>query len=128
MGRWNRDLKARPDAFSGFDVFIPGGIVMADQISSSTPASIPEKPAQTKTTPSGNEDLAYIGFVERETYRLAQEARIGNDQYAKVIINVVHPPALQLLSLLNDKNGEVHADVPRAQVAYEDTSKSEPTA
>ncbi|MGG7517362.1 hypothetical protein ACQ3G6_05680 [Allorhizobium undicola] len=67
-------------------------------------------------------EMEGLSFAQKETYRLARDAEAGNDIDDKLILNVIHPPALILFSLLNGAKNDSPADLQRAHEAYGEIS------
>ncbi|MDQ0455248.1 hypothetical protein [Rhizobium paknamense] len=97
---------------------------MPDPIIGSVQTSAAVQPASPPRATVDETEMEGLSFLERETYRLARDAERSNNVEDKMVLNVVHPPALVLLALLNGDRSESESDLQRAKEAYEEIAAS----
>lgn len=67
------------------------------------------------------EQISVVGLslAEKETFSLARKAESGGSLWDKVVLNLVHPPALMLFALLDSGRKAVAPPLPQVQEAYD---------
>ncbi|MCM2291514.1 hypothetical protein NAC44_04130 [Allorhizobium sp. BGMRC 0089] len=63
--------------------------------------------------------LTDLSETDKQTYRIASDAERDGDLMDRLILNVVHPPALVLFMLLKADREKTQATLPEAQSVYE---------
>jgi hypothetical protein len=100
------------------------GLQMTVELNTSAVYANTAREAQYVQLQQEQTSIVGLSLAQKETFNLARTAETGDSVWDKVILNLVHPPALTLFALLDSGRRVAAPPLPQVQEAYDTIAKT----